>query len=409
MQLFEEAVEALSFWRLRGQKGLELVYFSRHLPVGDQGFPPEVRHWARLRRQGQEPQVDPMAWTALDSENFLYAALLEGWISHLVWVTTEPDLDVLREELADSLDLSVEEYRHLSGLLGSRLTVCTSPPPLERPAAHLDLSFEVPLEETVTMLRALDPCLLSCSLSVSSGAVPASRRYLGPLLAEALKAPEEWLERARRLEAGESPDGPDWLKAAHLFRHGGREAAAELDRGYRLSTFTRGCAAAHQNRWEEARTLLQQAADESPPEAPACRLLLAGLAQRTGRLEEALEMLTDVSDDPRLPRAAVTVLQRARADLLLALERPQEALEVAREAVSADGECPLLNQLLGRCLESVGELEAGARAYRRALRAGAQRLRAGELYRSLVRVYSRLGKPAMAQAERRRLAAWEAR
>lgn len=408
MHLFEEAVEVLSFWRSLGRKDQTCVYFSRHLPVGDQGFPAVVRGWAAERRQGLEPAVDPLAWTVLDSENFLYPALLEGWISHLVWVAPGLDLDTVRRELAESLDLTVAEYRGLDSLLGARLTVCPTPPSLTRPLVHLDLSFLelATASETLTLLASVDPLALSCSLSVTSGAVPVERRVLGRLLAEAREDRGPWLERWQGLESGQDPGGPDWLQAAYRYRVGDVETAARLDRGYRQSAYTRGCRAAHEGTWERASTLLNQAAAESPPDAPACRLLLAGLAQRTGRLVEALELLDGVSADPRLPRGAEAVVHRARAELLLELNRPAEAVEAARTGLAGDAESPLLNQLLGRCLESAGELRGSARAYRKALRLGPERRQTGSILEALVRVYTALGETAMAQAERRRLAAW---
>ncbi|MEW6281630.1 MAG: hypothetical protein AB1758_23670, partial [Candidatus Eremiobacterota bacterium] len=117
--LVEDHCQALDFWRECGVRGAACVHVDAHLDVTETGTE---------RGSVYIPG-------GLNCGNFLYLALAEGLVEHLVWVIPPALAGTLawaRRELQEWVDLTGAEYASLclrdgrveGRLLGRRLTIC---------------------------------------------------------------------------------------------------------------------------------------------------------------------------------------------------------------------------------------------------------------------------------------------
>lgn len=309
--------EAFLCWREAGLKGLTCLHLDAHLDVADETLapstlaslvdcPPHELH--RFRSSPERP------WSGLHCGNFLYPALHDGTVGHLIWVVPEwlPDPDLLawlRTELHLWLDVQLEDYASLRAangrvegrLCGRRLTVCTLErlPPLGAPLAiDIDVDYFIGLEDdrlwqspavVANRLSLYRPDVVTVATSVRGGYTPADKAHLGTFLALQLTGRElpdptpeatradlaaRWLARNQPAEAMELLEPPCTLNERYL-------------RSLALSRLER-----HYEAGEELASLLGEAL--SPLERARLLALLGESQMETGSYSKSIESFEQV-------------------------------------------------------------------------------------------------------------------
>lgn len=441
----EDHCDAYPLWKEHGLRGMTCVHVDAHLDVSADGFTPEGLTRIAACRTAEELECfrgsEYLPWGGFHCGNYLYPALLEGVVEHLVWVVPPhlPGSDLLRwvrEELQNWVDLTLDEYRALrlqggrveGTLAGRRLTVCTPDrlPPCDG-SVLLDVDIDYLLDaddgiwqtpaQLAADLEGLDVAALTVAYSVNGGYLPLEHRYLGdvvfarlghgdtrwdPLVADLLEgrladregAPP-WYRAAvavkRGLAEGQAPGGPAWLEAE-------RNAS-----DWRFQPINQGAMHFRRREYAAAVRWLEAAAQASPDEAPLCRYM-QGLAEaKDGRLPDAANRWARLLEDEALKPLEASYVRYMRGKVLAALGRPGEAVESFRRALEAEPDHPLYLHHLGLALKEAGRLDEAARELRRSVRLAPDRLGAVDARLALAAVYDQQGKRALAQAEHRKV------
>ncbi|MCH8478598.1 MAG: tetratricopeptide repeat protein [Wenzhouxiangella sp.] len=171
------------------------------------------------------------------------------------------------------------------------------------------------------------------------------------------------------LQCPEPPDDPEYLRTlAHL----------ELDRGdadeNRIKRLVRRLMRLGGERFDENLLLARLESQNGRhqvaldclfevlglyPDHPALHLFIGQEYQRLGRLEQALTAF----DNALARRPGQHAAQLGRAEVLLALDRPDEAMSAALDAIASRFKAWRGHRLLGQALEALGEDASAAQAY----------------------------------------------
>ena len=141
---------------------------------------------------------------------------------------------------------------------------------------------------------------------------------------------------------------------------------------------------------DQAATAPDPAATEAEPpaEPPGADLSEAIERIRSGAYDEADELLAELQ--PEFPDDPALLLMRG--EILLALGRPQEALELLRHGAEVDPRRPRMNFQLGTALASSGEREPALEAFAREIEVNSD---------PQVQVLSHLNRSLLLQQDRR--------
>lgn len=443
--LMEDHCDAYPLWKEHGLRGMTCVHVDAHLDVSADGFTPEGLARIAACRTADELEAfrgsEYLPWGGFHCGNYLYPALLEGVVEHLVWVVPPhlagPDpLRWAREELQNWMDLTVDEYRSLrledgrveGTLAGRALTVCT-PDRLPRFAEpvllDVDIDYLLDADDGIWQtpaalardLEALPVAALTVAYSVNGGYLPLEHRYLGDATFALLAHGDtRWQGLAEELiRGGGSPreDAPPWYRAALAVKRGLSEGQApggpawiEAERhapDWRFQAVNQGAMHFRRREYAEAVRWLGRAAEESPEEAPLCRYM-QGLAEaKDERLGDAVDRWGALLDEAALAPMEASYVRYMRGKVLAALGRPQEAAESFRLALGAEPDHPSYLHQHGLALRDTGRLDEAARELRRSVRLAPDRLAAVDARLALAEIYERQGKRALAQAEHRKV------
>lgn len=443
--LVEDHYEAFPFWREAGLEGLTCVHVDAHLDVNDDGFTPEslaaisrARSAAELHAFRGNPELP---WGGFHCGNYLFPALRDGTVTHLVWVIPPhivkgPSLlDWLRAELQNWVDLSLDEYTGLApagprvegSLAGRRFTVCYADdlPPLKQPLVlDIDVDYFVTDSDQIWQspyelresLQHLDPVALSVAWSVDGGYTPLEHRFLGQVTVSAfVDRDERWrdaVERIRQADAGEetldellAEPWPPWLTAALHVRRGLRlkeepdgpsfQTARELCPEYRLTPGNLAARQMHLKRFDQALQWLDRCGEEGRYVDALVSLHMGDDARTAARLEQL--MATELAP---LEQSKVLALL---AECRLRQGSPKEAAAGYKRAVALEPDKAHYLHRHALCLQALGDHRQAARLLRKALRLAGDRLSSLEMHLDLARLYQQAGNSTLAQAEHRLL------
>lgn len=457
--LMEDHCDAYPLWKEHGLHGRACVHVDAHLDVATDGFTPDSLGRIAACRTRADLEVfrgsEYLPWGGFHCGNYLYPALLEGMVEHLVWVLP-PDLpggDLLtwiRGELQNWLEITTAEYRALrledgrveGTLCGRRLSVCTAdrlPPLPDGVLLDVDVDYFLDADDRVwqtpdELRRQLGPlkvAALTVAFSVNGGYTPLEHRYLGDAAFALLgEGDSRWnavvealLEEDRLREGGQADysrvlsglaEPPSWLRAAVAVKTAisageppggpGWREAERLDPGWRFQAINQGATLFRRREYAQAEAWLDRAAREAPEEEPLCRYM-QGLAEaRRGDADAAVARWLPLLDHPRLAPGERAFVAFARGKVLTSMGRPAEGTEALERAVATEPDHPVYLHHLGLARKAAGSLEEAATALRRSLRLAPDRLGAAEGRLALAEIYEALGRPGLAQAERRQVA-----
>jgi len=416
----EDHREALFFWQQLQIREACCVHVDAHLDTSEFDIPP----------LSTAPQAD------INCGNYLLHALRQGVVSRIIWVIP-PHLCPGKLGLGWALEeLTRWNYLKLSdvaamkivagrveGLLeGKPLTLCTSDwlPPFEGPClldidADYFLGPDDEIWETPFQLKErlgkLQIQAVTVAYSVDGGYTPVERRFLGNLTEMAYGGQEELARHYWAQLMGESSweeEMPDWMRAARLVTLAsgcGLEAeaqawkeAAALDKGYTRHPFDLAC-----QRWQRgdhrgARRWLERVEWVG---ADYLRGLVALSEQQFG---EALDCWA------KLLECQLALEHQAHIRHLRGLARVQqgrhaESIEEFRLALQARPGQAVIWRELARAQAQLGENEAAAKSFRKAIQLAPEELASAQARVELAQLYLKLGQISLLQAECQRMRA----
>ncbi|MHB2018221.1 MAG: hypothetical protein ACYCW6_14825 [Candidatus Xenobia bacterium] len=395
---------AFAFWESLGVRGATCIHVDAHLDASN----------------FQVPEPGELEHPELNCGSWLYPAMRDGMISHLVWLLPphlpgdRPFLDWARRELQNWMWLTLDEYRSLrleegrveGTMAGARLTLCTLEylPPLEGALIDIDIDYFFLADDSVWQtplalcdgLPRGDP--VTIATSIEGGYTPPQYRYIGELCRLALTGEraeaERWWDALQRRQV--PADAPAWCRAAQAALQGQWDAAAAIDPDYRRRPMDVAGYFFQRSRYSEMDPWL----DDS----------------ETGQYLRGLKLWRQ--DDPsaaegcwrpltQLP-AAQGLLGGHLHDLIGKVCMEQQRWAEAKAAFTAATRCvPDLASLwrqLGWAQARCGEAEAAARSWRRALALAPDQLPNLPVRLALAQHYLQAGQFSLARTELRHVA-----
>lgn len=446
----EDHSHAYGLWKEMGVTDAVCIHVDAHLDVMDRGFSQEVleKVAACKSREGLEKVCPPtfLPWGGLHCGNYLYPALKENIVTHLIWVVPEglvgesPLLDFARDELLNWVELTIPEYQSLKtvgkcveGTLGGhRFSLCTASnlPEFDTTKTVLldidvdyyqdssDLIWQTPSQLKRQMgLNAFD--LLTIAVSVDGGYTCLEHRYLAEITESVfLTQQDRWEKRveailvadAKRQDQPEVYDplleeeAPPWLRAALLLKKGlaagenvleAAQGAQKVDPRYSPSPFNEALVHARGKRIDKALELLNQDDDQQFMRAV---LSLQGGHPAKSKAEWA-RFLEKVELTPSEKAHALFLLGQAS----LQLNETAEAVDQLTQANLAEPNNFQYLLFLGLSQQLSGDLKKAAKTWRKALGKHPDLIACIELHLELSRLYRDMGRAALAEAELKRV------
>jgi hypothetical protein len=440
-ELFDDHSEALGVWRQAGLSGLTCLHVDAHLDVMEEGFDStSLAGLAALRSRSELAAFrgdSRRPWGGLHCGNYLYPALLDGTVTHLIWLLPPAVLppgsmlDAVRQEVARGVDLTLEEYSSFrlvqsslgcwveGTLLGRSLTVCSSQSLPELPQGKLALDIDVDYFVNLSddriwqtphqlwhALGPLSPSVLTVALSCEGGYTPPQHRYLGQVCLDVFSGqPWRWRkELAAMLEAQQNgawegllDSAPAAWKPAVLSQLGRHREAALLDPEYRGDPLNLAARLLQKGDFEGARRALAGSAD---PQAD--RLLQTALMASSDPLwdQQRLSATAEGSSGPELAR-----FWRAQGEALLRAGRAGQAVALLKKAQQAEPLRAATLLSLARALHAAGQPGGAGRHLRKALELSRGRLSSLPVLLEACRLYQQSGQDALARQARKELEA----
>lgn len=447
----EDHCHAYGFWKELGIQGATCVHVDAHLDVMDRGFSPEVLA-AVSQSQGRSDleNFSPphyLPWGGIHCGNYLYPAIREGIVNHLIWVVPKPMvkdgplLDFARDELLNWVEMSINEFQSLRAaekrvegtLCGVRFTLCTSSnlPSLDTGGPVLldidvdyyqdpaDAIWQTP-DELKRELSLSQYDALTVAVSVDGGYTSLENRYLAEVTQCVFQGEDEkqWEAKIRALLAADrvrsnnpkayhqmvGNEDPQWWKAAVALKRGlargetvleaSKEAEA-IDSRFAASPFNEALVQARHQRLREALELLSE--DDEQLFMRAILALKGGEPERS--IQEWERFLSRVKLGPAQKAHALFLLGQA----YLQLQQAKEAVQVLTQAVELDSSNFQYLLFLGLALQIMGDLKKASKSWRKALAEHPDSVACVELHLELARLYRDMDRAALAEAELRRL------
>lgn len=443
--LMEDHCQAFGLWKQLGVKGATCIHVDAHLDVMDRGFTPQV-----LARVAECKSVDGLVdcmspsylpWGGIHCGNYLYPALREGIVEHLIWVVPKvmiaktPLLEFTRDELPSWVELTLEELNSLrldgprvEGMIaGRRFTLCTSDrlPRLGDGPLLLDIDvdyfqdsqdriWQTPGQlKSELQLERVD--VLTVAFSVDGGYTSLEHRYLGDVVEKTFLEPEpDWEARiqevlAADLQRGEHPDAyaevgreddPDWFRAALLLKDGlarsqplkeAAKAAQSIDARYRVIDMNEALVHLRHGRHDLSLELLDQ--------TPENNFVRAVVTFQCGRFEVSAESWTTFLETTELTPGERAYALFIRGQCRLQLGELSKALADLQEAVKLEPDSYQYSLFHGLILQLDEDHKSAAKVWRKALTKHGDRAASLGLHLELSRLYRQMGKTALANAE----------
>ena len=123
--VMEDHSGAYVLWKENDLKNGVCIHVDAHLDVMDRGFTPEMLEKIASVRTADDLKecLTPtfLPWGGVHCGNYLYPALMEGVVTHLVWVIPKPMirpeeslLEFAHRELPNWMELTLEEHYSLA-------------------------------------------------------------------------------------------------------------------------------------------------------------------------------------------------------------------------------------------------------------------------------------------------------
>jgi len=448
----EDHCHAYGLWKEQGYQDAVCVHVDAHLDVMDRGFDDDtLKRAASVNSvEGLKNCLSPnfLPWGGIHCGNYLYPALKEGLVTHLVWVVPKEMvegsllLDFAYEELPNWVELTFEEHESLTlkgrtveGILaGQRLTICTSENlpqlDLEKPVLlDIDVDYfqnqndeiwQTPGELHSELNLSKVDCL-TIAYSVDGGYTCLEHRYLGEIIESIFTdGPESlWeqrlaklleLDSRRRGEEGVDylallrEDDPPWFRAALHFKSGLAESlptveaarrALPHDERYQVVDMNEALALYRSGRHEEALSIVGETDDNL--------FVRAVIAFQCGRYELAKECWDKFLESRELADRERAFALFLRGQSSLQLNLLPEAREDLRTADKLDPGNYQYQLFHGLVLFLIGDYKRAAKVWRKCLKQHGERLATIGLHLELSRLYRAMDRTALADAELRRV------
>jgi tetratricopeptide (TPR) repeat protein len=407
VHLFEDHCHSLAVWRAAGARDRVVIHVDGH---SDLDWLPDaaIERFAAagpaaLERLEHHPYaMDGETYRSIGIWNFLYPAHRMGIVREVVWVVPDGSLAdagaaraLVQDLIAGKMQgVSVAEatgFRWDGAVLAGRaagvplriVELSRLEAPDENVLLDIDLDYlttrsaatqevtaapSIPPTDLVRRLRAagVRTDLATISYSTRGGFLPPAARWVGPVVADALRDPafEDPLAD-RRLLAQRAVEAGRWEDAASALASLVRDAPGDAPARYLLSVALAGAgrpaeaeearaaavsldpafaeAALHEadalwlsGRWVEAEASYRAFLERDPGGEHAAYAMrrLASCLSRTGRDAEAVAMLrrvVEMAPDHADSRMDLAILLRERGDLAGALEQLARAREILPE------------------------------------------------------------------------------
>lgn len=447
----EDHCQAYGFWKELGIRGATCIHVDAHLDVMDRGFSPEVlAAVAQSRGRSDLEELSPppyLPWGGIHCGNYLYPALREGIVDHLIWVVPQPMvkdvplLDFARDELLNWVEMKLPEFqslhsteRRVEGTLGGvKFTLCTSSnlPPLQAGSPLLldiDIDYFQDINDEIWQspgelkaeLNLTRHDVLTVAVSVDGGYTALENRYLAEVTQRIFLGENaaEWETNTQALLAAdrerlhdptaydrvnETSDSAWWCATLALKRGLAQgqtplqasRAAQEFDSRFTASKFNEALVEARHERLENALNLLNE--DEEQLFMRAILALKGGAPERSQHEWERFLSLVELG--PAQKAHALFMLGQA----YIQLERAEDAARALTEAVDLEP-CHFQYLLfLGLAQQLTGDLKKASKTWRKALADHPDSVACVELHLELARLYRDLDRAALAEAEIQRL------
>lgn len=215
--LFEDHCESYVRWKEAGLKNVTVIHLDAHLDLRDESFLPgtieKIINCKTARQLEVYRKNKDILWDGFHPGNYLYPAVLDETVSHLIWVIPphlpegEDLLPWLRGELQNWKDVTLQEYSSLeySGkmvtgkLCGVDFTTCflkdlKCNDPLICWDVDLDFCFDsndipwIAPGEIADLLyeKAPNPAMITIAYSVNGGYTAPEQKFLGDLIYRAI-------------------------------------------------------------------------------------------------------------------------------------------------------------------------------------------------------------------------------
>ena len=449
--VMEDHSGAYVLWKENDLKNGVCIHVDAHLDVMDRGFTPEMLEKIASVRTADDLKecLTPtfLPWGGVHCGNYLYPALMEGVVTHLVWVIPKPMirpeeslLEFAHRELPNWMELTLEEHYSLAQtegrvegtLAGRRFTLCTSDnlPPIDDRPILLDIDvdyfqasdnriWQTPgaLFEEMALERV---DALTVAVSVDGGYTCLEHRYLAEVTEHVFSdgTDSKWEAITREVlaadaERNDNPeayadllktDTPPWLQAALTLKDGlargksmqeASALAAKLDDRYKVQTLNEALCLLRIGEVERAVSMTGDS--EESAFLRAVMSFQGGLFQESKDTWDRFLSTTELSPKER----AFALSLRGQASLQL--DRFEEAVADLSEAVKLESEMYQYALYLGLALQLSNELKKAAKVWRKALNQNNERLASVGLHLELSRLYRSMGKQALADAELKRV------
>lgn len=386
----EEHCEAYFAWKRAGIKDAWCWHVDAHLDIGTDGLGSErlsqlapCQSHAEARSAGLCGN-SYLPWGGLHCGNYLYPAIQEGIVGKLTWVIPPGIIEGRllswsREHLNGWFDLSLAEcdgLQELKGRVEGTLlgipfemgTVENLELPGEPVLFDLDIDYfltaeeEVwwPAEELAALVKPLKSLYTTVAYSVKGGYTPTELRTL-----------------------------------AAPFIEGSTE-------GYSGTPLDRAAGMVRAQRHQDAVPVLKELRSTHPVEAG---YLLGSCHHHLGQLEEALAAWTELFQ-LELPPDGRAYLLGLCSEVLCKLERPEEALKLAKEALKLMGdEDYRYHWACAAAYDKMNQPRRALQALRRTLKLAEPYLFGLRARSTLARIYRAQGKEGLAKIELAKLAA----
>ncbi|MCD4783881.1 MAG: tetratricopeptide repeat protein [Candidatus Eremiobacteraeota bacterium] len=216
--IFEDHCESYIRWREMGLKDLCVIHIDAHLDVADEGLDDAILEKIRCCKSVENLEKfrknEDVLWGGFHPGNYLYPAMYDGTVSHLIWVIPDhlPGKEKLllwaRQEVMQWVDLSLADYdslhyednRVVGKLKGIDFEICFLKDLRVGSANYvwdIDTDYlidedDIPWISPMDLIHHLyhiapNPLMITTAYSVNGGYLPPEQKYLGDLIEKTIK------------------------------------------------------------------------------------------------------------------------------------------------------------------------------------------------------------------------------
>lgn len=390
--LMEEHYQAYFAWKERGFKNQWCWHVDAHLDIGQVGLGPErLKTIAECSESGAVSSAGCLGnsylpWGGLHCGNYLYPAIKEGIVGRLTWVIP-PDLPEqallpwARHHINEWFELSPSEFRSLQNEDG-RVT-----------GTLLGIPFEMGTLEALEL--PTEPVLLDIDIDYFLEEDGRVWQEASDFAAQIEEVPSLLTTVAYSVKGGFTPQ-PERRLAQPFVTD---DTAVMGEASYAETPLDQIACLVRCHRYEEALAEIERLGE---PGLEANYLKGSSL-HALKRFEDTLAVWETLLALGELPDDGKFYLRSLCSELLIALDRPKEALEHALLAQKLDRKAyaPCWTEAAAR--EKLGEDQKAVKALRKAARLSENKISGVKVRAALARAYRRQGKDGLSMLETKKL------